>query len=180
MRGMNRDEKIALFWSRIDRSGGPDACWPWTRSIFTATGYGQVTGLESATKPTTAHRLAWVLTFGDPGEYVHPRSGRAHRRKVMHRCPDGPNRLCCNPSHLAIGTDQDNADDRARDGNQARGERTGGAKLTSDLVCEARRLRGDGWSWVDLANRYGVAVSTIRPAVDGRTWAHVTCTDRKS
>lgn len=170
---MNRDEKIALFWSRVDKSAGPAGCWPWTRSVFTQTGYGQVSGLDDSSRPTTAHRLAWILTNGDPGTYTHPRTGVIHRRKVLHRCPGGPNRLCCNPAHLAIGTDQDNADDCARDGSRARGERMGNAKLTADKVREARRLHAKGATVSDLAKRYGVHRSTIRPALERKTWAHV-------
>lgn len=170
---MNRDEKIALFWSRVDQSGGSDACWPWTRSVFTATGYGQVTGLEDSKKPITAHRLAWILTNGDPGCYVNPRTGVTHNRKVLHRCPGGPNRLCCNPTHLAVGTDQDNADDRQSDGNQARGERMGSAKLTDADVLEMRRLHAGGVGVRELARRFGVAHGTVGPAVRGVTWRHV-------
>lgn len=169
---MTRDEKIALFWSRVDRSAGPDACWPWTRSTFKTTGYGQVTGLDDHRKPTTAHRMAWVLTHGDPGTYVH-RTGRITTRRVMHRCPGGPNRLCCNPAHLAVGTDQDNADDRAAHGNQARGERMGSAKLTEAQVVEMRALRAAGATFGELAAKYGVHRQTVIPAVKGETWAHV-------
>src|SRR5438874_974236 len=28
------------FWSKVDKSGGPDACWPWTGCI-NAWGYGK-------------------------------------------------------------------------------------------------------------------------------------------
>lgn len=170
---MDRDEKIALFWSRVDKSGGPDACWLWTRAVFTATGYGQVTGLDDARKPTTAHRMAWVLTNGEPGTYVHPRSGRTHTYKVRHRCPGGPNRLCCNPAHMEIGTDQDNADDCTADGTRAVGERMGNAKLTAEAVALARRLHAEGATVAELARRFGVHRGTMKPALLRKTWAHV-------
>ena len=170
---MDRNEKIALFWSRVDRSGGPSSCWLWTRSIFTATGYGQVTGLDDARKPTTAHRLAWILTNGDPGSYVHPRTGRETTRRVLHRCPDGPNRLCCNPAHLALGTDQDNADDRHRDGNQAHGEHMGSAKLREEQLLEIRLRHAGGDTVRQLAREFDVHEGTIRPIIQGKTWRHL-------
>jgi len=170
---VTRDEKIALFWTRVDQTGGPEACWTWTRAVFKSTGYGQVTGLDDYRTPTTAHRQAWILTYGDPGTYTHPRTGKTHKRKVLHRCPGGPNRLCCNPSHLAVGSDQDNANDRASDGNQARGERMGSAKLTAEQVVEIRRLHTDGVRVGELAERFEVTHGTIGPILRRKTWKHV-------
>ena len=166
------ERRVARFWSRVDQAGGPLACWPWTGPTF-GTGYGQSPGVPNPKVPTTAHRLAWIFTHGDPGTYVHPRSGGVLTRRVLHRCPGGPNPLCCNPAHLAVGTDQDNADDRERDGNQARGERMGSAKLTETAVRSARARYAAGESITDLAGDIGVARSTLRYALEGKTWAHV-------
>lgn len=166
------DLRAARFWSRVDQSGGPGACWLWTGVAFKATGYGQCTAYDTG-RSTTAHRQAWLLTNGDPGTYVNERTGTTHKRKVLHRCPGGPNRLCCNPTHLAVGTDQDNADDRVADGNQARGERMGSARLTEADVLEMRRLHADGVRVGELARRFGVTHGTVGPAVRGVTWRHV-------
>ena len=57
---------------------------------------------------------------------------------------------------------------------QARGERHGRARLEALELLEAKRLRGDGWTFRELARRYGVAPGTIRYAVRGETWGHVT------
>jgi hypothetical protein len=146
----------------VDQSGGSDACWPWTKSVFKATGYGQAWEPLVAKSPTSAHRVAWWYTYGDPG-----------KKKVLHRCPGGPNRLCCNPAHLAVGSDKDNADDRAKDGNTFRGEQVTIAKLTEAKVKEARKLYAEGVGVMELAKRYDVAHGTIRPALLGKTWAHV-------
>lgn len=154
--------RIMRFWDHVDSSAGPESCWLWTKSAYKATGYGQ--SIDHLTgKSTTAHRQAWALSNGDPG-----------KKKVLHRCPGGPNRLCCNPAHLAVGSDKDNADDREKDGNTFRGEQVTISKLTAAEVREARELYARGsWSYQDLADRYGVARGTITPAVQGKTWAHV-------
>jgi len=56
---------------------------------------------------------------------------------------------------------------------RARGERHGRARLTDDQVVDAKRLRADGWSYVALASRYGVAETTISAAVRSLTWIHL-------
>jgi hypothetical protein len=44
------------------------------------------------------------------------------------------------------------------------------AKLTYEIVDEARALRAQGWFVKDLASRYGVSESTMNAALTGRTW----------
>ncbi len=84
------------FWARVDSSGGPDACWPWTGAVGSA-GYGSVK-VDGRTKG--AHRVAYELARG-----AIPRT-----LVLMHTCDV---RLCCNPAHLEPGTTQQNALDRA-------------------------------------------------------------------
>lgn len=80
------------FWERVDRSGGPDACWPW-RMYVDPTGYGklQARDLSGLRRPVQAHRLAYVLEHGIawPAAEIH----------VHHLCE---NRVCCNPAHLDL------------------------------------------------------------------------------
>lgn len=100
------------FWDRVDRSGGPDACWPWTGPTKPS-GHG-VVRYDHTT--TNAHRMAWQLTKGDIPE----------GQRVLHDCPDGDNPACCNPSHLWLGTQADNLHDMVAKG-RAHWQRAGAA-----------------------------------------------------
>lgn len=54
------DERLrARLWARVDKSGGPDACWPWTGGGRANGGYGK---LSAYGKQARAHRLAYELT----------------------------------------------------------------------------------------------------------------------
>lgn len=83
------------FWSKVDRSRGPDACWPWAGKTD-RDGYGRayVYGHHFL-----AHRYALEQAAGKS-------IGEAH---ALHHC-DRP--ACCNPAHLYEGTPIDNVRDR--------------------------------------------------------------------
>lgn len=106
-------EAIARFQSRFDRSGGLDACHPWTGS--TDNGYGQIKADALGGKHRT-HVLAWELENGEVP--VNPETGRkfdvdheCHNQDVS--CPGGPaclHRRCGNLRHLKVKTPQANKD----------------------------------------------------------------------
>ena len=64
---MDHDTRAAQFWAKVDRSGGPDACWPWLGRLYG--GYGSFGGVG-------AHRVAYELLRGAIPEGRH----------VDHRC----------------------------------------------------------------------------------------------
>lgn len=89
------------FWEKVDRSGGPTACWPWLASTR-ADGYGQFgwgSHFDGTARPRPAHQVAWVLTHGEPP------AGR-DLDHLCHtdapECPGGAcrHRACVNPAHL--------------------------------------------------------------------------------
>lgn len=83
-KGRSRPTLDERFWSKVDMSGGPTACWPYTGCCDLPGGYGQVRVGGHLEK---AHRVAFTLATGEiaPGEMV------------LHSCDNPP---CCNPSHL--------------------------------------------------------------------------------
>jgi hypothetical protein len=97
--------RISLrFWDKVE-VGDADECWPWTGALDRH-GYGQFK-TAPGTPPVRAHRLAYVLTGSDP----------AAAPVLRHTCN---RRNCCNPSHLAPGTQADNHGDREAAGRDAR------------------------------------------------------------
>lgn len=90
------------FWSKVDRSGGPDACWPWTMARLPR-GYGV---LAYQQRQTYSHRVAYLLDSGFIPDNVP---------FVCHTCDNPP---CCNPDHLWLGTHADNMADMVAKGRE--------------------------------------------------------------
>lgn len=86
------------LWEKIDKSDGPDACWPWTggTSGRRKCKYGSIDGKH-------AHRVVWELINGPIPDELG----------CLHTC-DNP--LCCNPKHLFLGTQADNVADMVAKG----------------------------------------------------------------
>lgn len=145
---------IARFWSKVDRSGGPDRCWPWLLSCNRG-GYGQ---LQLRSRKHRAHRVAFFLTHGR-----WPAVAR-------HRCDNPP---CCNPAHLLEGTHEDNMRDKSRRGRVARkaGEANGRAKLVAqDAECIRKLYATEVFTFAELGRAFGVAKSTVLHIVHGKAW----------
>ena len=90
----------ARFWRLVD-VGSKTECWPWQGSVLPF-GHGQFVGPFGS---STAHRYAWAIVHAEM-----PETGLV----VRHRC-DNP--ICCNPSHLEIGTQAENVADMINSGH---------------------------------------------------------------
>lgn len=85
----------ARFWSKVDRSGGPDACWLWTGST-SPSGYAQ---FRIGSRRPGAHRVAYELLVGPiPCGLV---LDHVAERGCRHR-------HCVNPAHLEPPTQAEN------------------------------------------------------------------------
>lgn len=151
------EQREEAFWLKVDKSGGPDACWPWTGGT-NADGYGLFGG-------DRAHRVAWTLAHGPIPAGLH----------VLHDCDNPP---CANPraGHLKLGTHQQNMDDRGARNRTSRlcGEAGPRAVLTDEIVAASRREYGSSDVTCDeLADRYGIAHSAMVSALNGDSWAHL-------
>ncbi len=145
----------------VDKSGGSDACWAWTKGRnFRRGGYGKI---KIRGKDRGAHRVAWELENGPIPEGM----------LVCHRCDNPP---CCNPSHLFLGSHADNNHDRdakgrhvARDCSGANNGRARLARADVDVIRTA--YREDRTSQAVLAAEFNVSRRAIYAIVNDRTWA---------
>lgn len=74
---------VERFWAKVDTSGGPDACWPWTARLD-CHGYGR---LNITSRWVMAHRFSYELHVGPIPE----------GHQLDHLCR---NRACQNAKHL--------------------------------------------------------------------------------
>lgn len=156
----------ARFWSHVDQSGGPDACWPWL-GARNEDGYGLVS--KRTYGDQRAHRVALACKLGRPvllGLYA------------LHACDNPP---CCNPAHLHEGTAADNSRERNERGRAVSnvGENNGRATLTEEQVLAIRSWHasvpyGQKGAWFQIAaDAFGVNRWAIWAVVYRITWRHL-------
>lgn len=141
------------FWSKVDIVAA-NSCWEWMRYCLPF-GHGQV---SIGRKTMLAHRVAYCLTKGEipPGF------------QVRHLC-DNPR--CCNPKHLALGKDQDNSDDKCKQGRQARGSGNGRSKLSEEQVLQ---IHNSNKTQEELASQFGIRQSMVSRIKAGVYWNWLT------
>lgn len=132
-----------------DKNGDQTSCWNWqlpynerARNIYWKLGG----------KNVIPYRLVYELVHG-----VVLRSDQL----ILHSCD---NRICCNPTHMRIGTNQENVDER-----QAR-ERFG---LPHNVVRAIKKLISLGVSDQTIADRYGLSRRHINSIRNGKAYSYV-------
>src|SRR3990167_1363965 len=148
---------VDRFWSKVLKGSG---CWIWN-ACRGSHGYG---AFLIGRRSFQAHRVAWMLTYGDIPEGLH----------VLHRCDV---KACVNPSHLFIGTHQDNMTDRNRKGRASNkphpGESHWKAKLTEKDIFLIRQLNASGLPQHVVADKFGIRQGTVSNIVTGKSWKHL-------
>jgi len=164
-------KNLESFWIKVNKNGplpdqsNPhyarlDKCWIWTASK--SGGYGTFWFQKKVRK---AHRVSWEIHKGSIPKDL----------RVLHQC-DEPS--CVNPSHLWLGTQEDNIHDMDRKG---RGRKTTGenhwtylypekvakgsnhpiSRLSDRDISNIRQLYSTGkWTQCRLAYRFGLKSQT--------------------
>ena len=158
------------YLAKVDASGGPDACWPWTGGTFRGSGYGRFSLSDTKRSSVRSHRWGYIQLVGPLGP----------DDVVRHTC-DFP--LCHNSLHWLKGTNADNSADMVTRGRSHVGSRNHASKLVeADVLVIKRDLlpltatgkgrRGE-LSEAQIAARYGVTKALIGAIKRGIAWKHV-------
>lgn len=179
------------FWDKVQKT---DYCWTWTGAPHSKKGYGR---FDAEGVKWLAHRYAYTLLVAPiPPEHeldhvecgntscvrpthVEPVTPKEHARRTDQgaymrsrtHCPAGHEytpentRLDIYESRHCRKCDSP--------GWGLKGSRNGYARLTEDVVREARQRRVSGERVGDLAIAYGVSQSVMSRAIAGVTWSHV-------
>jgi hypothetical protein len=152
--------QVNRFWTHVERSDDPDACWLWTGYI-SENGYG-IVGFKG--RQYKAHRVSYFIEHGRID----------NDRLVLHHCDV---RACVNPAHLFLGTPKDNSQDAVRKGRNTKlyGEQNGKAKLTRADILSIRRLcKRGGVYQKTVAKQFGISEATVSYVVNGGRWGKFT------
>lgn len=155
IKGLTRRERFLLYLpSRV-----PDTCWVWHGAIrVSGLRYGKFKDSDARSKP--AHRIAFEI-FND--------CTLTEDQKVLHTCDNPP---CCNPAHLYIGTDLDNARDREERerSNPHKGEEHHKTTLTTQEILE---IRSNPLPQREIADAYGISQQAVSKIKLRLRWQHV-------
>lgn len=150
---MARPTVSERFWAKVAKAG-PDECWLWKATLGNH-GYGVLSVRHGETE--TSHRLAWSFTNGPIPDGAF----------VLHKCDV---RACCNPRHLALGTQADNIGhmwSRGRQQKYPKGETHHCAKLTWEIVAEIKAATGSNRK---VAAMFGIGRQTVQDIRAGKRW----------
>ena len=132
-----------------------NGCWNCTSHKPTTHGYFQI---RIKWKLILVHRYMYEKEFGPI------KKGNI----IRHTCD---NTKCINPYHLLEGTQADNMRDMRNRGREAKGVKNGHAVLNEQQVLE---IFNDTNPHLKIAEKYGIAKSTISSIKTGRNWKHIT------
>ena len=147
-------EQQDRFWAMVDKSAGPEECWPWKGTVGP---YGRVR-IDGVLYQT--HRVATAIETGSDLKDVPV---------LRHACDNPP---CCNPGHHEPGSYSDNVADMLNRGraNPRRGENHPMAAANDNLVLAILESELSGRK---AAIHFGVSYGMVANIRSGRRWSHV-------
>lgn len=130
-------------------------CWEWIGGLF-SNGYG---AYRIGKRTLRAHRISFSLFVGEIPDGLY----------ICHKCD---NKKCVNPSHLFLGTHQDNMDDMKSKHRvkSVVGENHGRHKLTEKKVYKILEMIEQGINQHEIAKMFGVNHATISSIKTGKNW----------
>lgn len=141
--------RVSILERIIAKSSTPHSgCWIW-HGVISDEGYGI---MSAPIKTRKVHRVAFELINNVklvPSQYL------------CHHCD---NRQCWRPSHMFIGTPQDNATDQVRKIRQAKG-------ITKQRVKMVQKLLLQHMSCRTIHKKTGICRQTIQKIRDGKHWS---------
>ncbi len=147
-------ERFHEKWD-LDKEG---KCWVWSASKA-GKGYGQIK-IPKTRKQVYAHRLSYMIHKGEITEGLD----------VCHTC-DNPS--CVRPSHLFLGTREDNLQDMKSKDRHLKGSRNNQSKLTDEKVRQIHKMNLSGLSQMKIAKSFNVSQGTIWKILKGLRWEHI-------
>jgi hypothetical protein len=157
-----RGDDRTRFESHVDRSGGPDACHPWTASKDSG-GYGTI---SMAGHSRQAHVVGWEFENGPKP----PRTNldhECHNRAVRDgSCQPGecPHRLCCNLAHVVLKTPAEHRRDTEQWAMPSGSRR----RLTDEQKQAIRDLLATGHTARWIAQQFEIHPATVTNVKLGR------------
>jgi len=142
-------------------------CWNWI-GCLTESGYGQIHCLG---KTHRAHRVSYMVHLGPIPEGA----------VILHSCD---NRRCINPDHLTAGTQSDNMRDALKKGRlkvppARKGQEHPNSFVTDRDVVRLRKEYQKGRKLSSIHKEVGLALSTVKRMLWGRTYSHLPVFNRK-
>lgn len=145
---MTKPNSIHSFYEKTEV--GNNGCWEWIGGFFND-GY-PIFNIDN--KIFRGHRWSYDNFVGKipPGQQIN------------HKCD---NRICVNPNHLYVGTNQDNRDDMYKNMDK----RIGNSKLT---IRQALKIFKDNRTYKEIAEEYGISLQTVSAIKTGASWTTIT------
>jgi hypothetical protein len=141
MKSIPLDPKLKhSLYSRVIIYDDIKCCWSWTGRI-NSIGYGN---LEYKGEVYYSHRIAYAF-HNKISEF---------ELEVMHSCD---NKICCNPYHLLLGTQDQNILDAMIKNRHVKGNTHGMTKYSEEVVKQIRLDYQNGMSINDLMIKYGIS-----------------------